>query len=76
MRIRKKVKNIIYRDKKVLKGTPCFIGTRVPVSLVLDYLSKGWSINDLKTSYPTVRSEYIAILLEAYSREFRINGKR
>jgi uncharacterized protein (DUF433 family) len=64
------LKDIIYKDEGVLNGTPCFVGTRVPVSAILEYLSLGWSINDLKDSYPTVKPEYVSQLIHNLSDEF------
>ncbi len=40
--IKKELAEIIYTDADVLNGTPCFEGTRVPVSLVVEYLVLGW----------------------------------
>ncbi len=73
--LKNELKDIIYSDDSVLSGTPCFKGTRVPVSVILEYLSLGWSINDLKESYPTVKPEYISRLIKAMSAEFEANSK-
>lgn len=74
-KVKQEFKEIIYSDKEILNGTPCFRGTRVPVSVILEYLSLGWSINDLKKSYPTVKSEYISLLIKTMSSELIINVK-
>ncbi|MEK7571372.1 MAG: DUF433 domain-containing protein [Patescibacteria group bacterium] len=73
--IKKELKHIIYKDKEILGGTPCFVGTRVPVATILEYLSLGWSINELKESYPTVKTEHIAQLLSTLSSEFQAHAK-
>ena len=73
--IKKELKNIIYSDKNVLGGNPCFIGTRVTVATILEYLSLGWSIKDLKKAYPTVKSEYISQLIHTLSDEFKSHAK-
>ncbi len=71
----RKLKDIIYKDPGVLGGMPCFIGTRVPVATILEYLSLGWSINDLKASYPTVKSENISQLLIILSSKLQSHVK-
>ena len=71
MKMTKKSNDFIEVNKDVLNGIPVFKGTRVPVSLILEYLASGWSINDLKDSYPTVKSEYISMLLKNWSQEFQ-----
>ncbi|HVA97098.1 MAG TPA: DUF433 domain-containing protein [Candidatus Acidoferrales bacterium] len=68
--LNKDLKSIIEVQKDVLNGAPCFKGTRVPVSVILEYLALGWSINDLKESYPTVKPEYIEKLIRTYAKEF------
>ena len=68
--IKKELADSIYSDKEVLKGTPCFTGTRVPVSLILHYLALGWSLHDLKEFYPTVKTEQITKLIQVLSEEF------
>jgi uncharacterized protein (DUF433 family) len=71
----KELKKIIETQEDVLNGAPCFKGTRVPVSVVLEYLALGWSIKDLNEAYPTVKSEYIKKLIRAYAKEFDIHAQ-
>ena len=54
----------IYTDRNVLSGTPCFSGTRIPVSLVINYLIKGWDINEITKMYPALDKSKIALLLK------------
>lgn len=50
-------------------GTPVFLGTRVPVQTLLDYLENGESIDDFLAGFPTVRrDQVIAFLEEAKAR--------
>jgi uncharacterized protein (DUF433 family) len=61
---------IVYRDEEILGGTPCFQGTRVPVSLIVEYLVLGWTLADLKEFYPTVKPEHITRLMQVLAEEF------
>ena len=49
----------IVRDKKIMHGQPVIKGTRIPVSLVLDYLSDGYSIKDILAHFPHLTPEDI-----------------
>ncbi len=46
-------------------GTPVFIGTRVPVETLMDYLEAGDSINEFLSDFPTVSREQVIEALEA-----------
>lgn len=61
---------IVRRDPEILGGTPCFAGTRVPVSILFEYLSTGSTINEFLLQYPTVRLEQVQSLLLDAERRF------
>jgi uncharacterized protein (DUF433 family) len=42
-----------------------FVGTRVPIQTLLDYLEAGDSIDEFLDGFPTVTREQVIILLEA-----------
>ena len=46
-------------DKKIMHGQPVIKGTRIPVSLIFDYLSDGYSIKDILTHFPHLTPEDI-----------------
>ena len=46
-------------DPQVLHGTPCFKGTRVAVSIVLDNLAAGETEKRILDQYPTLRPEHL-----------------
>lgn len=51
------VSSVIHRDPDILGGTPVFVGTRVPLQNLIDYLSAGDSLDDFLRSFPTVSRE-------------------
>lgn len=55
-------------DPKVCHGKLCIAGTRVMVSVVLDNLAVGQSVDRILTSYPTVTAEAVQATL-AYAAE-------
>ena len=53
----------------IMGGTPVFVGTRVPIQTLLDYLKAGETIEDFLAGFPTVtRGQVIAFLEEAKTR--------
>jgi len=55
---------IISSSPDVMGGTPVFMGTRVPVQTLLDYLEGGESIDDFLEGFPTVTREQVIAFLE------------
>jgi Uncharacterized conserved protein len=56
--------SIISISTEIMGGTPVFIGTRVPIQTLFDYLEAGESIDDFLEGFPTVSREQIIALLE------------
>jgi len=57
-------KPVVHRDPEILGGTPVFVGTRVPVKNLFDYLEAGDSLNDFLTSFPSVSRDQAVAALE------------
>ena len=55
---------IIHSDPDILGGTPVFMGTRVPMKTLLDYLEAGDSLNEFLDHFPSVRREQAISVLE------------
>lgn len=54
---------IVHRDPEILSGVPVFVGTRVPVKALLDYLAGGHTLDDFLDDFPTVsRVQAVAVL--------------
>ncbi|MGE0474957.1 MAG: DUF433 domain-containing protein [Nitrospirales bacterium] len=62
-------KSLITCSPDVMRGTPVFAGTRVPVQTLLDSLEAGETIDDFLEGFPTVsRRQVVAFLGEAKDR--------
>jgi uncharacterized protein (DUF433 family) len=48
---------IVHSDPDILGGTPVFVGTRVPVRTLFDYVAAGDSLDEFLDHFPTVRRE-------------------
>ena len=45
---------VVHYDPDILGGTPVFVGTRVPVRTLLDYLEGGDSLKEFLEDFPSV----------------------
>ncbi len=62
---------ILHSDPDILGGTPVFIGTRVPIKTLLDYLEAGDSLDEFLDHYLifyTEFEEFIWIVAIAHSK--------
>jgi len=61
--------DIVSIDTERLGGTPCFVGTRVPIKYLWKYLIKGKTLDAFLEDFEGVpRDEAIAALQQAYER--------
>ena len=59
--------NVTLRHPDILSGTPVFVGTRVPVRSLFDYLEGGDTLEEFLHQFPSVKREQaIAVLDAAY----------
>ena len=49
--------SVVHSDPDILGGTPVFVGTRVPVRTLLDYLEAGDSLGEFLEDFPSVSRE-------------------
>jgi uncharacterized protein (DUF433 family) len=56
--------SVVHRDPDVLGGTPVFVGTRVPVRTLVDYLEAGDSLNEFLDDFPSVTHEEAVAALQ------------
>lgn len=55
---------MVHRDPEIMSGTPVFVGTRVPVYNLFDYLEAGDSLDKFLASFPSVTREQAVAALE------------
>jgi len=51
-------------DQKILNGKPIFEGTRIPVEIVLDFLTKDYSNEEIIKEYPRLSKDDIISALK------------
>ena len=63
------MKSVAVSNPEILRGTPVFVGTRVPVKNLTDYLEGGSTIDEFLDDFPSVtREQVIAFLQEGRQR--------
>ena len=59
--------SVVRSDPEILGGTPVFVGTRVPLRNLIDYLERGHSLDDFLDAFSSVaRAQAIAALEAAH----------
>jgi uncharacterized protein (DUF433 family) len=68
------IEGMVVSDPEIMRGTPVFKGTRIPVDLVADMLAQGATAKEILEGYPTLSKEGIAIA-PLYMRAFPRRGR-
>ncbi len=64
--------SVVHSDPDILGGTPVFVGTRLPVQALIDYIEGGHSLQEFLGDFPTVsRDIAVAALEQAKARSCR-----
>lgn len=66
------IRSIVHSDPQIMGGEPVFVGTRVPVQNLLDYLEGGDSLDEFLEDFPSVKREQAVAALE-YAGHILIN---
>lgn len=59
---------VVHSDPDILGGTPVFVGTRVPVQALIDYIEGGHTLEKFLDDFPTVPRELAIAALEQAKR--------
>ncbi len=64
-----RLRQLVTSDPEIMRGTPVFKGTRIPVDLVADMLAQGATAEEILEGYPTLNEEMISVA-PSYVRVF------
>lgn len=67
--------SIVHSDPQILGGTPVFVGTRVPVQTLFDYLEAGDPLDRFLDQFPSVSRDQAVAALE-HARDVLMAGAR
>ena len=59
---------VFHSNPNILGGTAVFVGTRVPVRTLLEYIEGGYRLDQYLESFPTVRREQAVAFLQEAAR--------
>ena len=68
------IKYPVIRDPHILDGTPVIKGSRIPASLVFELLQRGYSLELLKTEYPSLSMRKLNAFLLLMSQSFNVSS--
>lgn len=57
--------SVVHVDPEILSGKPVFVGTRVPLRNLIDYLERGYDLEEFLDDFPSVSREQAVAALEA-----------
>ncbi|MCW5880221.1 MAG: DUF433 domain-containing protein [Anaerolineae bacterium] len=60
--------SVIHSDPEIHSGAPVFVGTRVPVQTLIDYLEGGYRLDEYLDDFPSVRREQAIAFLDQATR--------
>ena len=66
---------IVHSDPEILGGTPVFVGTRVPVQSLFDYLEGGETLDEFLHQFPSVKRDQAIAALDL-ARDTLLNSAR
>ncbi len=55
---------VVHSDPGTMGGTPVFVGTRVPVQSLFDYLEGGETLDEFLRQFPSVTREQVVAALD------------
>ena len=55
---------LVHSDPEIVSGTPVFVGTRVPVESLFDFLAAGDPLDQFLDDFPSVSREQALAVLE------------
>jgi len=55
---------VVHSDPEILGGTPVFVGTRVPVQSLFEYLEGGETLDEFLRQFPSVKREQAVAALD------------
>jgi uncharacterized protein (DUF433 family) len=56
---------VVHSNPEILGGTPVFVGTRVPLRNLIDYLEGGHSLDEFLDDFPSVSRDQVVAALES-----------
>lgn len=60
--------SVISASADILSGTPVFVGTRVPIKNLFDYIESGETLEEFLIAFPSVKKQHAIEVLDIAER--------
>lgn len=67
---------VVSIDPEIMWGTPCFVGTRVPIQTLHDFIDYGDTIDEFLRQFPDVSRDQVKAYLEEAQRLMVQDGRK
>ncbi len=57
--------SVVHSDPEIMGGTPVFVGTRMPMRILFEYLAAGETIGEFLENFDVPREQVVAAIEEA-----------
>lgn len=68
--------DLIVSNPKIMSGTPCFRGTRVPATTLFDNLASGMSVNEILEQWPSLNRDDVLEVLHLVSASVAVPANK
>lgn len=66
---------VVHSHPNIMSGTPVFVGTRVPVQTLFDYLEAGDTVDEFVRQFPSVSREQAIAALELAKESVLVSAR-
>jgi uncharacterized protein (DUF433 family) len=69
MKIPEELKDIVISDPERMSGVPCFVGTRVPVYILMEHVEAGLGLDQFLECYSWIPREHAEKVLMVFAAD-------
>ncbi len=66
------LKGVLSQNPNIMSGSICFVGTRIPVKILLDNHREGVPIVEFMDAYPDISSDQIQAVLDWQDKQSKV----
>ena len=67
----RRLEEVVWVDADRLSGAPCFRGTRIPVQMLIDHLTAGFSLDEFLETVPSLERSQAQRFLELAGEQMK-----
>jgi uncharacterized protein (DUF433 family) len=71
LELRRRLEELVWVDPDRLSGEPCFRGTRIPVQMLIDHLTAGFSLDEFLETVPSLERRQAQCFLELAGEQMK-----